>query len=286
MSADARSCPSFGEDSVLERPDRDTPGRDNVRPGLHSFGDADRRYDVVWWDPRRLTLDVQRVYGLRREDLIQDPGREIVEGDRRRYDEWLAGRQAALERGARPSLRVHTVTEWAAATPDDDGTAARAGDVEVIAAAPGAARPGGPRFGTLVHAALATVALDAALSQVSDAVIAQARIVGASPDEIEAATRLVGAALEHPLMARARDAWREGRCRRESPVAFSAPDGSLVEGVLDLAFEDDGGWTVVDFKTDAELAGALARYRRQVALYASMVARATAKPVKAILLQL
>ena len=142
------------------------------------------------------------------------------------------------------------------------------------------------RFGTLVHAALATVALDAALSQVSDAVIAQARIVGASPDEIEAATRLVGAALEHPLMARARDAWREGRCRRESPVAFSAPDGSLVEGVLDLAFEDETGWTVVDFKTDAELAGALPRYRRQVALYASMVARATQKPVTTILLQL
>jgi ATP-dependent exoDNAse (exonuclease V) beta subunit len=285
-SADAPSCPSFGEDSVLERPDRDTPGRDNVRPGLHTFEEADRRYDVVWWDPRRLTLDVQRVYGLRREDLIQDPGREIVEGDRRRYDEWRAGRQAAQERGARPSLRVRTVTEWAAATPEDDGTAARAGTVEVIAAAPGAARPGGPRFGTLVHAVLATVALDAARSQVRDAVIAQARIVGASPDEIEAATRLVGAALDHPLMARARDAWRAGRCRRESPVAFSAPDGSLVEGVLDLAFEDDAGWTVVDFKTDAELAGALGRYRRQVALYASMVARATQKPVTAVLLQL
>ena len=115
---------------------------------------------------------------------------------------------------------------------------------------------------------------------------AQARILGSPPDEIDAATRLVGAALEHPLMARARDAWRDGRCRRESPVAFSAPDGSMVEGVLDLAFEDAAGWTVVDFKTDAELAGALARYRRQVALYASMVARATDRPVRAVLLQL
>ena len=285
VSTAAPSCPTFGEDSVLERPDRDTPGRDNVRPGLHAFGDADQRYDVVWWDPRRLTLDVQRVYGLRREDLIQDPGREIVEADRRRYDQWLAARQAAQERGARPSLRIRTVTEWASTAPESDEATERA-DVEVIATVPGAVRPGGPRFGTLVHAALATVALDAAPPQVAEAVNAQARILGAPPDEIEAATRLVGAALEHPLMARARDAWREGRCRRESPVAFSAPDGSLVEGVLDLAFEDDAGWTVVDFKTDAELAGALARYRRQVALYASMVARATGKPVTAILLQL
>jgi ATP-dependent exoDNAse (exonuclease V) beta subunit len=285
-STDAPGCPSFGEDSVLERPDRDAPGRDNVRPGLHTFGEGDQRYEVVWWDPRRLTLDVQRIYGLRREDLVQDPGREIVEADRRRYDEWLAARRAAREQGARPSLRVCTVTDWASAPAEDDEAARRAVEVEVIATAPGAVRPGGPRFGTLVHAALATVALDAAPAQVGEAVSAQARILGATPDEIDAAARLVAAALAHPLMARAREAWHAGRCRRESPVAFRAPDGTLVEGVLDLAFEDDAGWTVVDFKTDAELTGALSRYRRQVALYGSMVARATGRPVSAVLLQL
>ena len=101
-----------------------------------------------------------------------------------------------------------------------------------------------------------------------------------------AATALVGHALTHPLLARARDAWREGRCRRESPVAWREPDGSLVEGVLDLAFEDADGWTVVDFKTNAEMAGELARYRRQVGLYASVVARATGRTVTAVLMQL
>ena len=59
-----------------------------------------------------------------------------------------------------------------------------------------------------------------------------------------------------------------------------------MEGVLDLAFEDDGGWTVVDFKTASELAGALARYRRQVGMYASAVARATGRPVTAVLMRL
>jgi ATP-dependent exoDNAse (exonuclease V) beta subunit len=87
-------------------------------------------------------------------------------------------------------------------------------------------------------------------------------------------------------MARAREAWRAGRCRRETPVAGHAADGTLLDGVLDLAFEDEGGWTVVDFKTDAEIAGALGRYRRQVGLYASLVARATGKPVTAVLLQI
>src|SRR5213078_3060784 len=88
-----------------------------------------------------------------------------------------------------------------------------------------------------------------------------------------------------PLMERARDAWRAGRCRRETPVACREPDGSLREGVLDLAFEDGDGWTVVDFETDAEIAGQLGRYRRQVGLYASVVARATGKNVTAVLMQ-
>jgi ATP-dependent exoDNAse (exonuclease V) beta subunit len=287
VSREAPGCPALGEDSVLERPAREGPGRDNVRPGLHAFGgDGAGRYDVVWWDPQRLALDAQRVYGLRREDLIQDPGRPTVEADRARYDAWLVARRTAQERGAQPSLRVRTVTDWARAAPDGAAAAALAGRVEVIAASPGIPRPGGPRFGTLVHATLATVALDAAPAQIAEAVSLQARILGSPAEEAEAATALVAAAVAHPLMVRAREAWRAGRCRREAPVTGREPDGSLVEGVLDLAFEDAEGWTVVDFKTDGELGAELARYRRQVALYASVVATATGRSVTAVLMRL
>jgi ATP-dependent exoDNAse (exonuclease V) beta subunit len=285
-SSAAPGCPAFGEDSVLERVDRDAPGRDNVRPGLHTFppaatGDG---HEVVWWDPRQLALDVPRVYGLRREDLIQDPGRAVVGADRARYDEWLAARATAHDRGARPGLRLRTVTEWAGQAAD--GAAPPTVDVALVDAARDVPRPGGPRFGTLVHATLATVALDATPGEVAEGAALQARILGAPAEETDAATALVVAALAHPLMARAREAWRAGRCRREAPLALREPDGSLLEGVLDLAFEDDGGWTVVDFKTDAELSGSLARYRRQVALYASVVARATGVPATAVLMQL
>jgi ATP-dependent exoDNAse (exonuclease V) beta subunit len=288
-SQEAPGCPGFGEDSVMERPDRDTPGHDNVRPGLHAFGNVGAAvdgYGVAWWDPRRLALDVQRVYGLRREDLIQDPGRETVEADRKRYDEWLTARQAAQELGARPSLRVRAVTEWARTTPDGAGAATLAREVVLVSAEAGTTRPGGARFGTLVHATLATIALDATSAQIAAGVSLQARILGAPVEEAEAATTLIAAALAHPLMTRARDAWRAGRCRRETPVAQREPDGSLVEGVLDLAFEDESGWTVVDFKTDAEIGGELSRYRRQVGLYASVVARATGKKATAILMKL
>jgi ATP-dependent exoDNAse (exonuclease V) beta subunit len=68
-------------------------------------------------------------------------------------------------------------------------------------------------------------------------------------------------------------------------VAGAGPDGALLEGVLDLAFEDDQGWTIVDFKTTAQMAGVVERYRRQVALYAWLVRRATGRAVRAVLLR-
>ncbi len=297
-AASTPGCPMFGDDSVLERPERDTPGKDNVWPGLHVFepmrGDG---YGVVWWDPRQLTLDVTRVYGLRREDLIQEPAREIVDADRRTYDEWLATRRAAQESGAVPSVRVRAVTEWARqradgqngeARSDDGRREASPADVVLVDAAAAASidRPAGPRFGTLVHATLATVSLDAPPEQIAEVVSLQARILGAPAEEIGAATSVVRAALAHPFLAPARDAWRSGRCRRETPVTTREPDGSLLEGVLDVAWEDDDGWTVVDFKTDAEIAAALATYRRQVALYASVVAQTTGKRARAVLMRL
>ena len=75
------------------------------------------------------------------------------------------------------------------------------------------------------------------------------------------------------------------RCRRETPLTLRADDGTLVEGVVDLAFRDGDGWMVVDFKTDQELAGRADVYRRQVALYARAIALATGQPARGVLLR-
>jgi ATP-dependent helicase/nuclease subunit A len=65
------------------------------------------------------------------------------------------------------------------------------------------------------------------------------------------------------------------------------PDGTQVEGVVDLAFEENGVWTVVDYKTDRELQTAgEGRHRRQVALYAAAIARATGAPAKGVVVRL
>ena len=52
------------------------------------------------------------------------------------------------------------------------------------------------------------------------------------------------------------------------------PDGTIVEGIVDLAFEEKRRWTVVDYKTDRELAAdGEDRYRRQIAFYMSAIGR-------------
>ena len=61
----------------------------------------------------------------------------------------------------------------------------------------------------------------------------------------------------------------------------------MVEGIVDLAFEEQGAWTVVDYKTDRELAAVGEdRYRRQVALYASAIAEATGQQAKGVIVRL
>ena len=82
--------------------------------------------------------------------------------------------------------------------------------------------------------------------------------------------------LRHDLMARAR---ASARVRRETPVTWLQKDGTLIEGVLDLAFDEAGRPTVVDFKTDHELAAGEARYRAQLQKYVDAVAAATDRRV-------
>ena len=65
----------------------------------------------------------------------------------------------------------------------------------------------------------------------------------------------------------------------------SPEDGTLAEGVVDLAFREDGAWIVIDFKTDRELAAAQTTYEAQVRLYARAVAAATGESARGVLLR-
>jgi ATP-dependent helicase/nuclease subunit A len=65
-----------------------------------------------------------------------------------------------------------------------------------------------------------------------------------------------------------------------------ADDGVLVEGVVDLAFEEADGWTVVDFKTNDPMETGTQLHRRQLAQYMAAVRQASGRPASGTLLYL
>ncbi len=286
--SEAPGCPPFGDDSVLERPPRARLEAPPVRPGLHAAREGGG--PVVWWDPRTLSLDREEEVGLRQQQILaaDAEGTHAAEGEEA-HARWQGARGEALARGREPSLRVAAVTALAATGPEA-GEALPDVRVEEVAAVRDG-RPGGVRFGSLVHAVLASVSLGDAASGVRAIAEGQGRVLGATAAEVGAAAEAAVVALAHPLLRRAAAAADHGGLRRETPVALRLPDGSLAEGVVDLAFREpadaergEGGWIVVDFKTDRELETRRGEYARQVALYAEAVASATGEPARPVLL--
>jgi ATP-dependent exoDNAse (exonuclease V) beta subunit len=135
---------------------------------------------------------------------------------------------------------------------------------------------------------LATIELDASAESIRSVAATSARIVGATREEEESAADTAIMVLDHPLLRAASVAAQTSEVRRETPIQMRRADGSLVEGVVDLAFRERSetfdGWIVIDFKTDQELEGKLSLYKRQVEIYGEAVHAATALPVKVILL--
>jgi ATP-dependent exoDNAse (exonuclease V) beta subunit len=88
--------------------------------------------------------------------------------------------------------------------------------------------------------------------------------------------------LSHPLMERVRKA---KRFFREVPFSVSLQE-KIMEGKIDLLFEEDEGWMIVDYKTDEVSGVALDErfeaYRKQGIWYARAVEKATGGSIKEI----
>jgi ATP-dependent helicase/nuclease subunit A len=289
ISRAALGCPKFGSDSVLDRgPKGAIPPGGPVSPGLHwpvAGGPP-----VVWWDPSILALDADEPIPLRLQHILRDDDAGAAAASEAAYEAWQERRGMVRAQASRPSLAVSSVTNLAsAASPvsDDHGDASAPGSAVTVELLEGRdqERPGGRRFGALVHAILASIDLNARAGQVERVAVLQQRMVDATTVERDAAVTAVTRALCHPVL---RAAAKATQVRRETPVFLTLEDGSLAEGVVDLAFREarNGfeGWTVVDFKTDGEFSAEAERYRRQVALYARAVQAATGLPTRGLLL--
>jgi len=172
---------------------------------------------------------------------------------------WRAARRALLARASAPSTPVLRPS----AAPGTGG-----GDRA------GRDRAAGRRLGALVHAALAAVDL-ARPETAAELVRALGTRQGAPPDLVAAALRRVRGALTGPVLARAR---RAAWVAREVPVTAEV-EGALVDGRVDLVFEEAGGLVVVEFKVEGDADDA-ADAAEQVRLYAAALARALGRPIR------
>ena len=139
----------------------------------------------------------------------------------------------------------------------------------------------GTSIGRAVHAVLQVVDLRTG-NGLEDIARAQAAAEGV-PGRADDIARLVRRALDSPFVKRALES---GRWWRETPVAGPVGDG-IVEGFIDLLFEEEDGFVIVDYKTDAlgsddEIERAMAQYRLQGGGYALALSRATGANIKEV----
>jgi ATP-dependent exoDNAse (exonuclease V) beta subunit len=86
--------------------------------------------------------------------------------------------------------------------------------------------------------------------------------IGASENEINSSVAVVRAILGHPLVSAA---GRSSTTHREYPFVYKDDNGKIVEGNIDLVFQQADEWIIVDFKTGPS---ERLEYRTQVAVYA------------------
>ena len=159
--------------------------------------------------------------------------------------------------------------------------------------------PKGLAWGAVVHGALASAAAGPAADELRAVcrglLLENERPLdpGGEPMELDELVALVREVYASSLWDRARMAHRT---LIEVPFAVRVPElderqgrggpptSCYVEGVIDLAFLEVDGWTIVDYKTDVgtdpDFVARQAAYRRQVELYATCWSRLTGEPVK------
>ena len=141
---------------------------------------------------------------------------------------------------------------------------------------------GGRDFGSLVHGILQRVPWDGDSPALLAEGIARALApsFGLGESDASRAAEAASRALALPVLERAR---RSPRVFRELPVWF-AEGGELLEGVVDLVFEEDGALVVVDYKTDGigpeQALLQAAHHAPQLQLYGRGLAQATGLRVK------
>jgi ATP-dependent exoDNAse (exonuclease V) beta subunit len=180
---------------------------------------------------------------------------------------WEAARQRLLDDGSHRPFVPATVTAAAPRVAPGDTL--------------GTASATGREFGRLVHQLLEWVAFgEGAPDRVRTMAEAIAPAFGLAPEAARRAGEHAARALALPVIERAR---RAERVWRELPLAFT-DEGRLIEGIVDLVFEEEGHLVVLDYKSDSiHDDQALARadeHKEQLRLYGRGLVQALGQPVR------
>lgn len=263
-----------GDDVVLKRPA--TIDRSWVfKPGLYGVAGSER---VLVLDPKHLARASVGSQGVSALQLIAKEHGESAASAAEEMEAHLASNDAARQTAAEPLCVVETATARSHRAPE-----ARA-EVAALTVFPRPRSVGGKRFGTLVHGILAYVPLDAQPAVIEAFARSFGGLCDATEDEILEAIHVAGRVLASEVFDLARKAIH---VHRELSVTFVAPDGAVVDGIIDLALELEDRVAVYDFKTDDQnrlTAEHRERYEAQVTLYADALARQFQKPITRALL--
>ncbi|MEO5658160.1 MAG: UvrD-helicase domain-containing protein [Nitrospiria bacterium] len=221
------------------------------------------------WDVEPTLMDRVEALAEPAAPAVGPPGRPGPDAlDAARYREtWRARRERCARAMGAPRILTPTLLSREAASSYPVRQGAR------VASADGARR-----VGTLVHAFLQRWSFDAEVSSWPAALDGFPAAADASMDERDQASRVLA-----PFFASA--AYREIAAStilgREVPLIMPWEDG-IMEGVIDLIYEDRGSLYVADYKSDAieppEAGAAAERYRPQAAVYTRAVREAFGRP--------
>jgi ATP-dependent exoDNAse (exonuclease V) beta subunit len=178
-----------------------------------------------------------------------------------------AARQSSRRRSAQSASGLEGTGPDVALDGADPGSAKAARDIELP---PWSKGRYGTAIGRAVHGVLQVI--DLATGNGLDAAVATQCLAEGVVEYADVVTALVRSALNSDIIQRAatRDHWRE------SYLGGQQPDGTILEGFVDLIYrEDDGTLTIVDYKTDAVPTAALdsriAHYAPQLQAYTTLL---------------
>ena len=201
-------------------------------------------------------------------------------GDPAHREKWIAGREEAIKRAAQSG----TVSASSLERPWENVPAAPKEEYAEREDEPWRWGRAATAIGRAVHAALQEV--DLATGEGLAGIAERCTRAEAIPDRAGEVRKLAERTLATPIVRRAADAEADGRwLGREVYVSADLDGAGVLEGIIDLVFEDGAGALVlVDFKTDrvpetGSLEDAAVPYVPQLGAYAEAVRRTTGREV-------